>query len=431
MDTTQCPPGFERYCRTVNPYWGQVLSSLRLDRPWSDARGCWLIDDLGRRYLDLSAGFGTAVFGHRPPALRRALRRSLSGHGASVAAFGWSADAADAAERLLALADAALDKVQFFSTGAEAIEAAVKFATVVTGRPCVLSVAGGFHGLTGVATALAGGGPWREGVAMPFAMVDTLPALDPQTVDARLSHGDVAAVVLEPIQHMAGMREQDGAALAALADACRRNGTLLILDEVMSGLGRSGRWFAFQHHPALSRPDMVVLSKALTGGLVPVSALLCTDAIFDAMFSAPGRAKIHGATFAGNPLAMTCARAALDEAARLDACARATAAGAAFRDLLARYDPAGRLRLRGRGLLLAVTPEGLSPRQQNTFWWALRDRGVLLVPATHRPGSFVMTPALTISTAQLRLAARSLCDALQVADVGDDTDMPISRPRGS
>ncbi len=431
MDTAQRPPGFERYCRTVNPYWGEVLSSLRLDRPWVDARGCWLIDDLGRRYLDLSAGFGTAVFGHRPRALRRALRRSLGGRGGSIAAFGWSEDAADVAERLLAFADAALGKVQFFSTGAEAIEAAVKFATVVTGRACVLSVAGGFHGLTGVATALAGGGPWREGVAMPFATVETLPTLDPQGVRARLARGDVAAVVLEPIQHMAGMREQDDAALVALADACRRNGTLLILDEVMSGLGRSGRWFAFQHHPALARPDMVVLSKALTGGLVPVSALLCTDAVFDAMFSAPGRAKIHGATFAGSPLAMTCARAALDEAVRLDACARAVAVGAAFRDLLARHDPEGRLRLCGRGLLLAVAPAGLSSWQRNLFWWALRDRGVLLVPATHRPGSFVMTPALTISVPQLRLAARCLRDALQVADAGGDTDTPVPRPRGS
>lgn len=405
MDVQQHPPGLERYCRTVNPYWGGLLAALGLERPWVDARGCWLTDDLGRRYLDLSAGFGTAVFGHRPPALRRALRRSLAGRGGSVATFGWSEEAGEVAERLLALAGGGLDKAQFFSTGAEAIEAAVKFATVATGRPGVLGCLGGFHGLTGVTTALAGGGPWREGAAMPFPSLATLPESDPEALRARLMRRDVAAVVFEPIQHMAGMRERDADTLAALADACRESGTLLILDEVMSGLGRSGRWFAFQHHPALAKPDMVVLSKALTGGLMPVSAVLCTDAVFDAMFGGFGRAKIHGATFAGNPLAMTCARAALDEAVRLDVCDRARRGEAELRDACARSDRDGLIALRGRGLMLAVEPQ-LPPARCDAFWWGLRDAGLLLLPAAHRPGAFVLTPPLTISERSLRRVAR-------------------------
>lgn len=418
MDAALQTPAFERYCRTVNPFWGDVLSSLRFDRPWAEARGCWLIDDLGRRYLDLSAGFGTAVFGHRPAMLRRALRRQLQGPGPSIAGLSWSDDAGEVAERLLAHADAGLGKVQFFSTGAEAIEAAVKFATIATGRPTVLSVQGGFHGLTGVATALAGGGPWREGVAMPFAHVDCLPSLEACDVRARFARGDVAAVVLEPIQHMAGAHEYPDEALAVLAGECRRAGALLILDEVMSGLARSGRWFAFQHRPQLARPDLVVVSKALTGGIMPVSAVLCTDTVFDAVFAGPGRAKIHGATFAANPLSMTCALAVMREASRIDACALARNAEGIFRAALARLDPDGtRLRLQGRGLLLAVTPLGLDPPRQTGFWWELRDRGVLIMPAAHCAGTFVMTPPLTISASELRMAARSMFDA--ACAVGD------------
>lgn len=420
MDALQHPPGFERYCRTVNPYWGALLSALGLERPWVDARSCWLTDDLGRRYLDLSAGFGTAVFGHRPLALRRALRRALAGRGGSVAAFGWSAEAAEVAERLLALAGGGLAKAQFFSTGAESIEAAVKFATVATGRAGVLGLAGGFHGLTGVATALAGGGPWRERLAMPFAAVETLSTLDPESVRTRLMRRDLAAVVVEPIQHMAGMHEQEEQTLIALADACRDSGTLLILDEVMSGLGRSGRWFAFQHHPALARPDMLVLSKALTGGLVPVSALLCTDAVFDAMFAGPGRARIHGATFAGNPLAMVCARAALEEAVRIDACARARHGEAVLRSACARGDRDGPIALRGRGLMLAATPVGLPPERSEAFWWGLRDHGILLLPAAHRRGAFVLTPPLIIDERSLRRVARIMIDvARAIARVPD------------
>lgn len=412
MDVVLQTLAFERYCRAVNPYWGEVLSSLHLDRPWAEARGCWLIDDQGRRYLDLSAGFGTAIFGHRPAVLRRALRKQLQGAGPSIAGLSWSDEAGDVAERLLAHADAGLGKVQFFSTGAEAIEAAVKFATIATGRPTVLSVPGGFHGLTGVATALAGGGPWREGVAMTFAHVECLPSLDAQQVQERLARGDVAAVVLEPIQHMAGAYEYPDEALTVLVDACRRAGVLLILDEVMSGLARSGRWFAFQHRSQLARPDLVVVSKGLTGGLVPVSAVLCTDAVFDAVFAGPGRAKIHGATFAGNPLSLTCALTTMREASRIDACALAAKAEGIFRAALARLDRDGRrLQLHGRGLLLAVTPLGLDAAAQTAFWWGLRDRGVLMMPAAHRPGAFLMTPPLNIAASQLRMAARSIFEA--------------------
>jgi len=359
--------------------------------------------------MDLSAGFGTAILGHRAPALRLALRRHLIGKGPSVSAFGWSPECAEVATSLLSLAGRGLRKVQFFSSGAEAVEAALKFAAVATGRKKFMGLSGGFHGLTGIATSLAGGGGWKEGVRTPFGFVETLTSLQPHHIWGRLKMRDFAAVILEPIQNTGGAVEPSSEQIAGLIDACRRSGTLLIADEIASGIARTGRWFAFQNWPEQFLPDLVTVSKALTGGLVPVSSVLCTDSVFDAMFRGAGRAKIHGATMAACPIAMACANAVLIETQRRDACALARAGEHAIRDELARLDPnANLIKLHGRGLMLAVTPKHTNSDDQMRFWLALRDQGVLLVPAAHRPGSFLITPPLTISAGQLRSAARKI-----------------------
>jgi acetylornithine/succinyldiaminopimelate/putrescine aminotransferase len=306
--------------------------------------------------------------------------------------------------------------VQFFSSGAEAVEAALKFAAMVTGRRTFLSLSGGFHGLTGIATALAGEGFWREGIATPLDFAETLPSLDPEIVRARLAQGDVAAVLLEPIQASAGSREQSAEHLAALSDACRDHGTLLIADEVASGIGRTGRWFGFQHWQSEFRPDMVVVSKGLTGALLPVSAVLCRNPVFDAVFG-KGRAKIHGATMAGNPMSMVCASAVLAEAERIDACALAAEGERIFRAAMAEHDPAGDMfEISGRGLMLAVYFKTIPTEKMMALWSGIRDRNILMAPTPHRRGTFLMTPPLTVSAAQLQAVAAHLAEVVRKVD---------------
>jgi 4-aminobutyrate aminotransferase-like enzyme len=156
MESAPAETDLARYARTMNPYWVDVLTWLQLERPWREARDCLLIDDSGREYLDVTSGFGTATLGHRAPAIEQALIDHLQAPGGSISSFGWSSEASKVADTLLRLADGDFDKVQFFSAGAEAIEAALKFAAIATGRSCFLSLSGGFHGLTGRGI-LAGG----------------------------------------------------------------------------------------------------------------------------------------------------------------------------------------------------------------------------------------------------------------------------------
>ncbi len=412
-----------RYARTMNPYWVDVLAMLQLDRPWREARGCMLIDDAGREYLDATSGFGTATLGHRSPAVEKALIDHLQAPGVSISTFGWSSEASKVADTLLRLADADFDKVQFFSSGAEAVEAALKFAAIATGRRTFLSLNGGFHGLTGIATALAGEKFWSEGIATPLEFAETLPSLDPEIVRARLAKGDVAAVLLEPIQASAGSIEQASEHLAALSDACRETGTMLIADEVASGIGRTGRWFGFHHWRSEFRPDMVVVSKGLTGALLPVSAVLCKNTVFDAVFG-KGRAKIHGATMAGNPMSMACASAVLAEAERIDVCRLAAEGERIFRAAMAEHDPAGEeFEITGRGLMLAVRTKRVPLME---LWVGMREHNVVMAPAPHRRGTLLMTPPLIVSAAQLQSIAQQLVEVARSIVV--EPPAPVEQP---
>jgi ornithine--oxo-acid transaminase len=185
----------------------------------------------------------------------------------------------------------------------------------------------------------------------------------------------------------------------------------LIADEVASGIGRTGRWFGFHHWRSEFRPDMVVVSKGLTGALLPVSAVLCKNPVFDAVFG-NGRAKVHGATMAGNPLSMVCASAVLAEAQRLDVCALAAEGERIFRSAMAEHDPTGEaFEISGRGLMLAVKSKRVPPEKTLVLWAAMRDRNVLMAPAPHRRGALLMTPPLIISAAQLQAVAAHLDEA--------------------
>ncbi|WP_434634015.1 aspartate aminotransferase family protein [Chromobacterium sp. CV08] len=390
----------ERYDRCVNPAWRQVLGLCGLDEQPVAADGCWLRFADGRRMLDFVCGYGAAALGHNPPPLLAALAGALGEPEPNLHPLGLSRHAGLLAERLLALAGFADGKAVFASGGAEAVEGALKLARMAGGKTRLIAFDGGFHGLTQTATQLAGAEFWRLGLADDPACL-RLPWGELEPVAAQLEAGDVAAVLLEPVQGTAGARAWRGDRLAALSALCRRHGAWLVYDEVQSGLGRCGAWFAYQALGA-PPPDMLVLAKGLSGGMLPVSALLCRDAVHQAVFGRPGCAKIHGSTFGGNRLALQCGLAMLRLLGEMDAPARAAAQGEALRRML----PPGPFALEGTGLMLALraTPQAhrlYGEQAAGALWLQLLEQGVLTAPAAHDADALRLLPPLTAGADEL------------------------------
>ena len=305
--------------------------------------GCYVWDEDGRRYLDLLGGLAVNVLGHGHPALVAAVTEQLRTLGQVSNFFATPLQVA-LAERLLEVSCADGGRVFFANSGTEALEAAFKMARR-TGRSTIVAATGGFHGRTMGSLALTGKPAIREPFAplpggvvhVPYADVDALAA----AVGA-----DTAAVVLEPIQGEAGVRVPPAGYLRAARQITRRHGALLVLDEVQTGVGRTGEWFAFQHDGV--RPDIVTVAKGLGGGF-PIGACLGFGRAADLL--GPGS---HGSTFGGNPVAAAAGLAVLETVERDGLLDNVNKVGDQLRrGVESLGDPlvAG---VRGRGLLLAI-----------------------------------------------------------------------------
>jgi ornithine--oxo-acid transaminase len=404
-----------QYRQFVNPLWLDLLSEIGLLREFVAGEGAYLIDGEGNRFLDLVAGFGAAALGHAHPALCRALAAAAQDPAPGIVPWGISPQTGQLAARLCQLAGAQLTKVYFASGGAEAVDAALKFAAAATGRDRFLVFEGGFHGLTLAATGLSGG-VWSEPFPRIWPTVIRVPVGDAAAVRAAMADNAPAAIVLEIIQG-SGPHAWDAAALAQVSKAAKAAGTLVIVDEIVTGLGRTGEWFAFSDAAAAFEPDMVVLSKVLTGGLVPLSAVLMREEIFHSVFSGRARAKIHGSTFSSARLGMACGLAVLDIIEQDDVLANVRSTGTRMMEglhsLISRGLVAGVL---GRGLLLGVDVANgdLQARASaaSNACLGLMARGVLTGIAGHDPGLLRLTPPFVLKDDDVCLFLDALEDTL-------------------
>ncbi|HTE90498.1 MAG TPA: aspartate aminotransferase family protein, partial [Terriglobales bacterium] len=298
--------------------------------------------------------------GHNHPTVIAALREELEREGPAMVQTHVAESAGELAEKLCLRAGGRLTKVFFGSSGSEGVEAAIKFSRAHTGRPGLLYANGAFHGLTCGALSLMGGSFWREGFGPLLPETEAIPFDDLDALERKLTSKRFAAFIVEPIQSEAGVRLPTPDYFRAAQSLCRHYGTLLVLDEVQTGMYRTGPFLAAQRFGV--DPDMVVLAKAMSGGLVPVSAVLMTDAIYDSVYGSLRRAIIHTSTFSENGLAMRAALATLDvlEAEKLNL--RAIEAGERLRtrlqEALGGYEMVKAVR--GEGLLLGV--EFTAPR---------------------------------------------------------------------
>lgn len=380
---------------------------------WEEAAGSNVRDVDGNIYIDLTAGFGVAAVGHRHPrvvaAVREQSERLLHGLG-DVHAHPLRVELA---RRLVDIAPVDDPQVFFATSGAEAVEIALKTALAATGRPGIVAFEPSYHGMTLGALAVTS----RPAFRAPFEThlhphVQRLPfGANPARLDAALASGDVGAVILEPIVGREGVLIPSAGWLGEVERICRQRGALLIADEIFTGFGRTGRLFAVEHEGV--RPDLLCCGKALGGGL-PIAAVLGRRDLFRC-WETPGEA-LHTATFIANPLACAAALAALDILLDNDLSARAARLGEDLGRRLAAWPERFPVveAVRGRGLLWGIQFHTAKAAKE----WMLGawSRGVLLLTGGPEGRVGQIVPPLTIGEEQLEVAVGILEQELDGAD---------------
>lgn len=420
----------ETYARHVNPAFVKLLGVFGYGRVFTKASGTRLWDSQGREYLDGLASFGASNLGHRHPKLVAHLSEELASANPDLLHIGPSGATAELAQQLAQAAGHSLEVALFSTSGSEAVESALKLARAATGRSGFVHCVDGFHG-TGLGTLSVMGSsrlrapfePLLQGCqAVPFGCLDSL---------KKALNSSVAAFLVEPTLGEGGVITAPQGYLARAQELCRQNGSLLLLDEVQTGLGRTGELFAFQHHAMV--PDVLILGKSLGGGMVPVSAALTRAELAKKAYGTMDRFDLHGSTYSGYALGCAAARATLNileqeqlvENARL----RGQQLLAVLREKLCGH-PLVR-EIRGQGLLVGIElgqadPSGLMGSlkapvtkavARNVFgqWLALRllERGLICQPAALRWDVLKLEPPLTVSAEEIDQIATGVVEVLE------------------
>ena len=348
------------YSQHVNPQWVRLLDLLEMNVRYERCLGGELFTAEGRRILDFLSGYCVHNVGHNHPAVIAAIREELESCGPGMLQSHVAERAGELAEQLCRRAGGRLSKAFFASSGSEGIEAAIKLARANTKRSGLLYAKGAFHGLTCGALSIMGDAFWRLGFGPLLPDTEAIPFDDVDELENKLRTRQFAAFIVEPIQSEGGVRVPTAEYFRAAQALCRRYGTLLVLDEVQTGMYRVGTFLAAERYAV--DPDMAVLAKALSGGLIPVSAVLMSEAIYDSVYGSLRRAIIHTSTFSENSLAMRAGLATLEVLESENLGRRAIQSGALLRrklvEALRGYEMVKEVR--GEGLLLGI--EFTSPR---------------------------------------------------------------------
>jgi ornithine--oxo-acid transaminase len=416
----------------LNPQLGRIVRTLGFDRPWVRGEGAYLVDAEGERYLDLLAGYGVFAVGRNHPDVIRALRDVMDAQTPNLPQLGVSLLPGALAEALLARAPDSVDAMVPANSGTEAVEAAIKLARAATGRPRILFAEHAFHGLTLGALSLNGNQEFRDGFGPLLPGCEPVPFGDVEALERELARGDVAAFVVEPVQGK-GVNLPPPGYLRAAQDACHAAGALLCCDEVQTGLGRTGRFFALEHWDL--QPDLICVAKALSGGLVPTGAVLCSRRVMDSVFDGMERGVRHGSTFGGNDLAAAAGLATIDVLEREGLVERAARLGELLLELTTplvdRYEIVREVR--GLGLMWAIElgpPRGVASR---SIWGAVEraqpglfaqlitvplfhEHHVLCQVAGHRMNVVKALPALVVGEDHIRTFAAALEEVVAAAE---------------
>jgi ornithine--oxo-acid transaminase len=424
--------GYELHTKYVNPQLPRTLRTIGFDKDYVRGEGAYLYDAEGNAYADFLSGFGVFAAGRSHPVIKKAVADAVEMDFAAWTQFDCQPIMGLLAQKLLAKAPG-LERVFFCNSGTEAVESALKFARHSTGKNRFVYARHGFHGLSYGSLSVNGAEEFKEGFG-PLLNATQIPLGDLGALEAELRKGDVAALIIEPVQGHGVMMTPPGF-LPAAKKLLHAKGALLICDEVQVGLGRTGRFFSYEFDDV--QPDIVTVAKALSGGFVPVGAMLTTDKIYASVYSSMDKIMVHSTTFKGGPLAMAAGLAALavidDEGLVDNAAQRGEELMDGLKQLQAKYDFIHDIR--GKGLIIGIEfgrPSGLKARAG----WAMLQKArvglfaqmvVVALFQRHRILTQVsgdhmevikIIPPLMISDTEVRLFLDGLDDVLGDASRG-------------
>jgi acetylornithine/succinyldiaminopimelate/putrescine aminotransferase len=407
--------------RYINPAYAAVLKTIGFDAAYARGEGAYLFDTRGRRYIDCLGGYAVFNVGRNHPVVRDALRQAMELDLPNLPGVGTFRTSGILAKKLVELAPGrSLDTVFFANSGAEAMDAALKHARIATGREAIIYCHRAYHGLTMGALSINGNPEFRDGFGPLLQNTREIPFNDLGALERALRARDAAAFVVEPIQGK-GVNIPHADYLRRAKELCRAHGTLLVLDEIQTGIGRTGRMFAAEHfgagrNPSDWEPDLLVIAKGLSGGYVPVSALLCPRSVHAKVFPSMNHCSKIQTTFGQNDLAMVAGLATLHVLEQERIVANAADVGAYLRDRLReRLSRFAMVKdVRGVGLMIAIEfgrPESAALRAgwdllhkldpslfcQAVVMPLMADHRILTQVAGHRLDVIKLIPPLVLS----------------------------------
>ncbi len=409
--------------RHIDQSFVDVLRILGFDKSYQRASGSYLYDGDGRGYLDFHTGEGFASLGHSHPDIRSALHATLDAELIDGVQIHYSVLAGMLAEELSAHLPKGLDAIFFTSAGAEAVDSAMKFARAATGRSRFVSCDSSFHGVSLGPLSLVGDEFFKEGFGPLLPGCVRVPFGDLNALEHELRSKDVAAFIVEPVQGRE-VRLPPAGYLAAAQALCRRYGTLFVVDEIQTGLGRTGSWFALDHDQL--EPDFVLIGKALSGGYMPVAAMATRRDIYQRAVGTLERSYIHQSTYGRNRLSMAAGLATLRVIERDGLVEHAAQIGdflaGGIRALQARHELIGEVRSAGLMVGIELQPPRSRKGQLGVRLMRMASEGLfpqLLVIPLHRDHGMItmaagkndvikLLPPLTLSEDE----AQSFLDAL-------------------
>ena len=350
---------FNLHSQYMNEQMPRVLKTIGFAKNYVRGEGAYLWDDDGVRYLDFLSGFGAFNLGRYHPVIVKAIKEALDLRLPTLIQMDTPLLAGLLSEKLVSLTPDHLRKVYFTNSGTETVEAAIKFSRRATKRDKIIYLKKSFHGLTCGALSLCGAQEFREGFGPLLQGFEEVPLNDLEALEEKLKNRDVAAFIFEPIQGK-GVFVAEKDYLIAAQTLCQKYGTLMIVDEIQTGLGRTGLMFAFEHSNI--NPDIVLISKSITGGLIPCGAVIMTEAICNATFDRMDHCYVQSSTFKMNSLAMAAGLATLHVLTTQPIMENAAACGKSLKEGLENFLPKFECFSEVRGMGLMIGMEMVKPR---------------------------------------------------------------------
>lgn len=375
--TTRLGENYELHDRHVNRTLVKVLQTIGFDKIYARAQGSYLYDMDGKEYLDFLSGYGVFNIGRNHPKIQQVIKDVLDMDLPNMVQMDCALLSGLLAEAVTKRTGPGLDSVFFCNSGTEAVEGALKFARCASGRSGVLAVEGSYHGLSMGALSITHSGNFREGFGPFLDDVHFVKHNDIQDLEAKILKGNIGTFIIELVQGK-GVKIVTDEYILQARELCRKHGVLFISDEVQTGMGRTGKLFAYQHWDL--KPDIITMAKALSGGYVPAAGFVTSREIYQKVYSRLDRCVVHSTTFGRNNLAMACGLATIDIIEEEKLAENAALRGAQLLERLKELQKKHPMikEVRGKGLMLAIEFQEPSSLKLKLAWKAIHtvDKGL-------------------------------------------------------